>query len=279
MASAARDSDDFFPGGLVPSRRRDPGGHTYARSPLPVTAAQTLLLVLVAGLTPQVDEPGAAGRVTDLGNLLTPAQEQSLDDLLESFTQGRAAELAILTVSSLEGQSIEVTPRRVAREWRVGSGDHRNTALLVVARDERLMRWMVGLALQSRLTDPICGRILREVVAPELDRERYYEGLRAGVEAANAALAGDLGALEDNPRRGGARASILGTVLFLAFAVAAALRLGRRGRTGEAAALPLVQSTGVGREVGHRTEGGGGPFRRFGGGGGFAGGGATGAWR
>jgi uncharacterized protein len=240
------------------------------------------VLLLLLALAPTVVQgptiPKNDGWVTDLAGMLEPRQEAALEALMESYKQGSGHEVALLTVPSLEGRSIEELGLAVGRAWKIGREGENDGALLVVARDDRKMRIEVGRGLEGNLTDSICGRIIRDVIAPRFKAGRFPDGLREGVEAIHAAAGGDYGKLPR--RRGSAPAPALASAFFLLFFLAMAARIARRRRYG--LGDPFLWTTmgdgGRGGFGGGGFGGGGGGFGGFGGGGGFSGGGASGGW-
>jgi len=226
------------------------------------------------------------GWVTDNAGLLNDTQERSLEALMESYKQGSTHEVALLTVRSLDGDSIENLALRTAREWGIGTKEKNNGALLVIALEDREMRIEVGRGLEGELTDSISGRIIRDVIAPEFKRKRYYEGIEAGIVAIHRAAGGDYGALQQSRRGRSGQGGIGGCFSLLAFLIifGSISGRGRGGRGGGLrGALPwwlLLSAMSGSRRVGGGSSGfgGGGGFSGFGGGGGFSGGGASGGW-
>lgn len=252
----------------------------------------SLLPALFFALAPCAQEaPENDGWVTDLANLLSASQEAELESLLESYSAGSGHEVALLTLPSLEGRPIEDVALRVFREWGVGDKDEDDGLLLVIAQKDRRMRFEVGYGLEGVLPDALCGRIIESVIAPEFRRERYYEGIRAGLLRAQEAIGGDYAELDRAaPDHGiGAAACQLALVGFFLFLVFASKRGRRAGGLGADGGLSpwllatLLQSAG--RSHGWHGGGGGG-FSGGGRGGGFGGfgggrsggGGASGGW-
>ena len=251
-----------------------------------------LLLSLLASAGPArpVQEiPANDGWVTDLAGMLSPEEERALEALMESYKAGTTHEIALLTVPSLDGRALEQYSLEVARAWGIGGAESHNGALLFVAQAERKLRLEVGRGLEGNLTDSISGRIIRDVISPEFKRGRFYDGLRAGIEATHAAIGGDYGPVRTSG--GGQRASGGGigcfavTLHLVFFFLILRSMAGRRGRgRGTGGLLPwlVFSSMHGGRSSGGWSSGGfgggGGGFSGFGGGGGFSGGGASGGW-
>lgn len=253
---------------FIPRRRRD------ASSRLRALAASVVLAAAIPAA--QAAVPKNDGWVTDLAGFLTPRQEQSLEMLMESYRQGSGNEITLLTVPNLGGESLEQLSLEVARQWGLGQKDKNNGALLLIARDDRKIRIEVGRGLEGNVTDSISGRIIRDVIAPEFKQGRYYEGIRAGIEALHAAAGGDYGKIPQGRSRSRGGLGLI-PLLFIIFILSRLFRGGRGG--GLFGALLLGSMLGGGRHG--RSSGwggGGGGFGGFGGGGGFSGGGASGSW-
>jgi uncharacterized protein len=236
----------------------------------------------------EVQVPQNDGWVTDLAGMLSSDEEAELELLMESYRQGSGHEIALLTVPSLAGETIEGYALAVGRKWGLGREGVNDGALLLVAKAERELRIEVGRGLEGTLTDSICGRIIRDVITPAFKQGRFGAGLRAGVEALQAAAGGDYADLPP-PRRSTGKVHDLRGVLFGLFIMLLLLRglvrAGRRGRRRGSLASPIFWGSvlshagrgGFGGR-GSRGFGGGGGFGGFGGGGGFSGGGASGRW-
>ena len=248
--------------------------------------AALLALAVPAPAAPQGPQvPENDGWVTDLAGLLDDRQESALEALMESYKQGSSHEVALLTVPSLGGRTIEELALAVGRAWKIGREGQNDGAILVVARDDRALRIEVGRGLEGTLTDSISGRIIRDVIAPEFKAGRFYDGLRKGIEAMHAAAGGDYGKL---PRGhgsawGGAFATFVLFFIMMWMLIKSRPR-GRGGRGGGSGVEPFLLGALLGHAMSGRGGGsgggsfGGGGFGGFGGGGGFSGGGASGGW-
>ncbi len=247
-----------------------------------------LLAALLSVLAQGVSIPANDGWVTDLARLLTPEQEEALENLCESYRAGTGREIAVLTLPDLDGQPPERVALEVGRAWEIGSKEKEDGALLLVSRDDKKIRIEVERGLEGEITDSISGRIIREKIAPRFRENDYYGGLRAGLEAIHAAAGGEYAPVAPDEPGGGP--SGLGSLVVLLFVIVLMSRLASRRRRGFGLGAPPIWlgptlgsrgsglGGGFGRGFGGGGGGGGGGFRGFGGGGGFRGGGATGGW-
>ena len=254
-----------------------------------IAAAAVWVLAALAGSSSAVAQPPVPpneGWVTDLADMLEPDEEAALEALMESYRAGSGHEIALLTVPELGGQPIERFALEVARAWGLGRADVHDGALLVVAKAERKLRIEVGRGLEGTLTDAISGRIIRDVIAPELRSGGPYRALRAGVEAIHAAAGGEYGEVEPAQDRDRHFIGLFPLLFLFILFLTRGARRGRRGRRRPVSSDllsslllgTLLGGGGRGGSHGYRSSGSSGGFGGFGGGGGFSGGGASGGW-
>jgi uncharacterized protein len=130
--------------------------------------------VLAAPLKPQ-------GYVSDFANLLTPAARTELQDLLRETEQQTSAEIALVTVPSLDGETVEQYANRLFKEWGIGKKGIDNGVLVLVAPAERKVRIEVGYGLEPVLPDGLAGEIIRTDVLPQFRSGDYPRGILDGV--------------------------------------------------------------------------------------------------
>ncbi|MBV9883395.1 MAG: TPM domain-containing protein [Sphingomonadaceae bacterium] len=128
--------------------------------------------------------PTLTGRVVDQANLLPAAEEQRLTAASDALEREVGPQYVIVTVSGLQGRSIEDFGVQLGRAWGIGSRAHNDGILLIVAPNERKVRIEVGLGLERRVTDPYAARVINERILPRF-REGDYPG---GIDAGSAAI-------------------------------------------------------------------------------------------
>jgi uncharacterized protein len=124
--------------------------------------------------------PPPTGKVNDFASLLPAGDRQSLEDLLTSLERETGAEVAVVTVSGLEGRTVEDYANRLFGEWGIGKRGQDNGVLILVARDDRQMRIEVGYGLEGILPDGLAGAIIRDTFLPRFRDGRYREGIVEG---------------------------------------------------------------------------------------------------
>jgi uncharacterized protein len=141
----------------------------------------TLYLSLATSLAVAQSLPKPTGRVNDFANVIDPSTEADLDRQLDGLEQRTSSEIAVATVSSLEGMSVEEYANRLFKEWGVGQATQDNGVLVLVAPNEREMRIEVGYGLEGVLPDGLAGQIIREEFTPRFRDGDYSGGIRSGV--------------------------------------------------------------------------------------------------
>ena len=131
-----------------------------------LASAAALLGAALAAPLPALEVPFLSGRVVDLAGMLTESEKQSVEQKLAAFEKKTGAQVAVLTLPSLEGEPLEDYSIRVVETWKLGRTGHDDGVLLLIARDDRKMRIEVGRGLEDRLTDLVAGRILDHLLRP-----------------------------------------------------------------------------------------------------------------
>ena len=143
----------------------------------------TILLpvLLLAGLlSAEVDVPYLTGRISDYAQIISSSAEASLTEALKSHEERTTNQVAVLTIPSLNGVSIETYANEVFRAWGLGQKDRDNGILIVVAPEDRRMRIEVGYGLESVLTDGMAGEIIRTIMTPKFKNGDYDSGITEG---------------------------------------------------------------------------------------------------
>jgi uncharacterized protein len=145
-------------------------------------ALQTVML-LAAMDAAALDVPYLSGRVNDNAEVLDEGTRRSITERLKAHEDRSGDQIAVLTIPSLEGESIEEYAVKVFESWKLGVKGKDNGVLIIVAPQDRRMRIEVGYGLEGTLTDLAAGRIIRNVMTPRFKAGDYNGGIDAGVQA------------------------------------------------------------------------------------------------
>lgn len=234
--------------------------------------------------------PELSGRITDQAGLLTPEDKAAIEAELSALEATSTDQLAVVTVSSLEGYPIEDYGIGLARKWGIGQKGKDNGVLLIVAPNDRKVRIEVGRRLEPMMTDTMSSLIIQNAILPKFRRGDFAGGIKDGVRDIKTVLLGD--AEEVKRRAQGARspnddptAMLHLLVFFLIFALIIWMNYRNSramGADGMQGSRRSRRNGGIvvvpGGWGGGWSGGGGGGGGWSGGGGGFGGGGASGGW-
>lgn len=132
------------------------------------------------------------GYLTDLAGVVDGAWKARIESLCSDLDKNAGAQLAVVTVRSLEGEPIEEYANRWLRAWGVGGKENKGALLLLSIQDKR-MRLEVGYGLEPLLPDGFAGSVLREMREP-LRRASYGEALFNGANTVVARITGQMAA-------------------------------------------------------------------------------------
>jgi uncharacterized protein len=108
---------------------------------------------------------------------------ERIEQTLAGFERESGSQVAVLTLPSLEGESLEDFSIRVVETWRLGREGVDDGVLLLVARDERQLRLEVGYGLESAIPDALARRIVDNVIVPRLREGEAGAGIEGGIDA------------------------------------------------------------------------------------------------
>ncbi|MEN8152413.1 MAG: TPM domain-containing protein [Acidobacteriota bacterium] len=143
-----------------------------------------IILFLFISLSLQsIDFPELKGRVNDYAGILDPTEENNLELLLRDLENKTSAQVVLLTIKSLEGNTIEDYSIRLTeqKDWKIGQKGLDNGVILLISMAERKLRIEVGYGLEPSLTDLKSSYIIRNLIVPKFKEGDYYEGILRGI--------------------------------------------------------------------------------------------------
>ena len=127
--------------------------------------------------------PPLTAHVVDTTGTLSADAVAGLEQKLAAFEERKGSQIAVLLVRTTAPEAIEQYALRAAEEWGIGRGQVDDGVVLVVAVDDRRMRFEVGYGLEGAVPDALARRIIAEVMAPRFYEGDYAGGLDAGLDA------------------------------------------------------------------------------------------------
>jgi uncharacterized protein len=135
--------------------------------------------------------PPSTGHINDFAAVLDQGTVDQLETVLRNFDERTGAQIAVVTVKTLDGRPIEEYANELYRAWGLGAKTGPNKdkgALLLIATDDRRSRLEVGYGLEGDLPDGLAGEMLRRM-RPSFQTLNWSEGVTVGVRTLIATLA------------------------------------------------------------------------------------------
>ncbi len=183
-----------------------------------------VLLLVVGVMIPDanaLEVPPLKGRVNDTARILSASSVQMLEKTLQALEQNESTQIVVLTIPSLEGDSLEQYTLKVVETWKIGQKGTDNGALLFISAKDRKIRIETGYGLEGKLTDLVAGRIISESMVPAFRQGNYDQGIIDGVGAMVAVVKGEYKGKGRQPVKKQPRRDPGGFVMFLIIGLAA----------------------------------------------------------
>ena len=255
-----------------------------------IAALWLIAAVVCLGIDPKTLTP--QGYVSDFAGVLSAQTRVELSSYAKRVEQATGAEMAFVTISTLDGEPIESFANDLYRQWGIGKKGKDEGLLFLLVIQDRRSRLEVGFGLEPAIPDGYSGGLLREL-RPFLRASDYGQAMLAAAGKLGEKIAAFKGvsipAGSPNPRppNSGSDGLPVMQLIFMAVFLLWIFNMGRRGGGGGGFLPGLILGNMMNRSVyyGGRRSGGGGfggydsgdSFGGFGGGD-SGGGGASSDW-
>lgn len=122
------------------------------------------------------------GFVNDFANIINVEDKQKIEAILKTLEDTTSAQVSVVTIKSLEGDTVENFAVKLFEEWGIGQKGKDNGLLLLVAPNEREVRIEVGYGLEGDITDLQSGIIIRDILIPAFKENNYSLGIVNAVD-------------------------------------------------------------------------------------------------
>jgi uncharacterized protein len=126
-------------------------------------------------------KPNPPRLVTDVAEMLSPDEQQSLEQKLAAFDDSTSNQILVVTIDSLGNDSIDHYANRLFNTWGIGTKKYNNGVLLLIVKNSRQIRIEVGYGLESVISNEQAGSIIRDILAPNFRNGNYYKGIDTAV--------------------------------------------------------------------------------------------------
>jgi uncharacterized protein len=149
-----------------------------------------VLAALAAGTLTAVDWKSLRpeGYVSDFAHVVDPQSKAALEQYCSAVEQSTGAQIALVTIPSLENEPIEDVANTIFHSWGVGSKGKNEGIMLLLSVGDRRSRLEVGYGLEPIIPDGFAGSVLDDI-RPALREQHYGEALMAAAQTIGTTIA------------------------------------------------------------------------------------------
>ena len=126
--------------------------------------------------------PSPVGWVNDFAGIFKQEDIDKMNEFLTDFEKKTTVEIAVVTISSLNGKSIKMYANGLFNAWGIGKKDINNGILFLVVPNDKQLRIEIGHGLENVITNVVASRIIDEIAMPIFKKGEYgqcsYEVVR-----------------------------------------------------------------------------------------------------
>ena len=111
--------------------------------------------------------------VNDLACIIEPGFEERIDNVISSIEARTTAEVAVVTLDSLKGMSINEAALRLFNKLGVGKKKENNGVLILISNEDGQFRIQLGLGMETIIDERMRKALVEKIMLPELKREHY----------------------------------------------------------------------------------------------------------
>lgn len=114
--------------------------------------------------------------VSNPDGVLSSDAENRLNLILGNIWKETSAEIVVVAVDNLDDIEVNDFATKLFENWGIGKSDKNNGLLILISKEDRKVAFRTGYGMEGVLPDIICGRIIREDMAPYFREGDYDSG-------------------------------------------------------------------------------------------------------
>ncbi len=139
--------------------------------------------MLVAGLFSCSEKTATMEqRIFDHADLLIQSSEDSINSLIEDLDKSIGSQVAVLTIDTLNGVSINEFSVQEAEKLSLGREKEKDGLLITLSLKDKKIRIEVGSGLEDIIKDEIADQIIGTVMVPEFKKGKFGQGIYNAVD-------------------------------------------------------------------------------------------------
>ncbi len=140
--------------------------------------------------------------VNDYAGIFSQRQAVSLERALVAFDDSTSNQIAVVTVTDLEGYSAMEYATQIGLDWKIGSEKFDNGVVLLIkpktSESKGQVAISVGYGLEGAITDAYSKRIIETVIIPYFRENDYFGGVANACSILMKLASGEISEVREN---------------------------------------------------------------------------------
>jgi uncharacterized membrane protein YgcG len=120
-----------------------------------------------------IDKIDIQQNVSDFAKIIEPGFEQKIHDVIVDIEARTTAEVAVITLDSLEGMSIDNAANKLFNKFGIGKKIINNGVLLLISCKDGEFRFELGYGLEDMIDEKMRKALIEKIMGPEFKKEHF----------------------------------------------------------------------------------------------------------
>ena len=121
--------------------------------------------------------PKPTGYVNDFAGIIDDSYKLQIESMISELEKNTTVEIAVVTINSLEGATIDDYAVNLFKEWGIGKKGKDNGLLILISKEDREYRFEVGYGIEGTLPDILTYRIGKNNFVSNFRNGEYGKGI------------------------------------------------------------------------------------------------------
>ena len=136
--------------------------------------------------------------VSNPDGILSASAVATMDSVLYALENKTGIQTIVAVVTGIEGHDCFEFAYQLGKRNGVGQKQRDNGLVILLSTEERCIQFVTGYGLEGALPDAICKRIQNKYMNPCFGKDRWDEGMVAGIRAVGDILEGSMDPAEED---------------------------------------------------------------------------------
>ena len=140
----------------------------------------SITVIILCIIFPVSAQPVLKGTnyANDFANVLTPETESLINKTGAAFEKTDGTQIVVVTIDSLDGQSIEDYAYDLFNDWGIGTKKDDNGILILISVSDREIRAEIGDGMEGIFNDAKVGRMIDNLAIPYFAENDFDTGIK-----------------------------------------------------------------------------------------------------